>query len=177
MHKVNVLIMASMLALSTSTVLASERKSSKETNCEETGACINPVSVASSGEEVKSQIMRQRSLFDGLNLTVVQRQQMRDLIRQNYYDAMPKMYMENMEAMHQLVIADNFDEDKAHQQAEIIAKAQVERQVALAKVNHQFYSLLTPEQKIVFNRNHSERMEKMQQHLDQIRKYERPDPQ
>lgn len=166
-----------MLALSTSTVSASERKSSNAIDCEETGACINPVSVASSGEEVKSQIMRQRSLFDGLNLTVLQRQQMRDLIRQNYHDAMPKMYRDNMEAMHYLVIADYFDENAARTQAEIVAKAQVERQVALAKVNHQFYSLLTPEQKVVFNRNHSERMDKMQQHLDKISKYEIPDPQ
>ncbi|SUB84018.1 Periplasmic protein CpxP precursor [Pragia fontium] len=177
MHKVNILIMASMLALSTSTVLAADGKNVKPENCSETGACLGSVSTTNSSEAVKAQIMHQHSLFDGLNLTVKQRQQMRDLIRQNYHDAMPKMYMDNMEAMHNLVIADHFDENAARAQAEFIAKAQVERQVALAKVHHQFYSLLTPEQRIVFNRNHSERMEKMQQHLDQMRKYEELDPQ
>lgn len=181
MHKANVLIMASMLALSTSTVLAADTKNAEAptepVNCTETEACFSSVSPVNSGEVMKTEVMRQHGLFEGLKLTAKQRQQMRDLIRQNYHDVMPQMYRDNMEAMHKLIIADKFDEDVARAQAEVIAKAQVERQVALARVNHQFYSLLTPEQQKIFNHNHSERMEMMQHHLDQMRKYDESDPQ
>ena len=168
MHKMNVLIMASMLALSTSTVLAAEAKPAE----------INSSSVSTdNGEAVKHKVMRQHGMFDGLNLTEKQRQQMRDLMRQNYHDDMPKMHMDNMEAMHKLIIADKFDEDAVRAQAETIAKAQIERQVASAKVNNQFYNLLTPEQKAKFNQNHDEMMVKMQKNLERMQKYQEPNPQ
>lgn len=170
MRKVNTLIMASMLALSTSTVLAAEAKPSELINS-------SPVST-DNGEAMKHhKVMHKHGMFDGLNLTEKQRQQMRDLMRQNYHDAMPKMHMDNIEAMHKFITADKFDEDAVRAQAETIAKAQIERQVASAKVNNQFYNLLAPEQKAIFNQNHSEMMMKMQKNLDQMQKYQEPNPQ
>ncbi|WP_159566870.1 cell-envelope stress modulator CpxP [Budvicia diplopodorum] len=168
MRKVNALIMASMLALSTSAVLAADAKPDE----------LNSSPVAMSHREtMKLNAMQQHGMFDGLNLTEKQRQQMRDLMSQNYHDAMPKMYVDNMEAMHKLIIADKFDESAALAQAETIAKARIERQVASAKVNNQLYNLLTPEQKTKFNQNHEEMMGKMQKNLDRMQKYQEPNPQ
>ncbi|MDR0807195.1 MAG: Spy/CpxP family protein refolding chaperone [Enterobacteriaceae bacterium] len=174
MYKVNSLIMASMLALSTTSVLAADEKNPATTNCSETKTCIHSDSKAKTHANEKHRMMRQRGLFDSLDLTAQQRQQMRDLIRQDHHDTMPKLSLNNMDEMHKLVTADQFDENAARAQAEKLAKAQVERQIALAKINHQFYSLLTPEQKIAFNQNHSERMAMMQQHLEQMPQHEEP---
>lgn len=168
MHKMNILIMASMLALSTSTVFAAEAKPTELNS--------SPVS-KDNAEVVKHKVMRQHGMFDGLNLTEKQRQQMRDLMRQNYRDAMPKMHMDNIDAMHKLIIAEKFDEDAVRAQAETIAKAQIERQIASAKVNNQFYNLLTLEQKAKFNQNHNEMMVKMQKNLQRMQKYQEPNPQ
>lgn len=174
MHKVNLLIMASMLALSTSSALAAETKSVEPAD----GSQQFTRAASISGSDVlKDRMMQQRGMFEGLELSAKQRQQMRDLIRQNYHDAMPKMYLDNVEAMHSLIISDSFDEAAAFKQAELIAQAQAERQVALAKVGHQFYSLLTPEQKDVFNQRHAEKVVRLQQKLDEMRKYEDPQPQ
>lgn len=175
MHKVNVLIMASMLALSTSSALAADTESAEPTDCSQPGVSPMPMSVTGS-DVLRDRVMQQRGMFEGLELSAKQRQQMRDLIRQNYHDVMPKMYLDNVEAMHSLIISDSFDEMAAFKQAELIAQAQVEKQVALAKVSHQFYSLLTPEQKEVFNQRHAEKVAKLQQKLDEMRKYEDPQP-
>ena len=175
MHKVNVLIMASMLALSTSSALAADTESAEPTECSQPGVTAIQASVVGS-DVLRDRVMQQRGMFEGLELSAKQRQQMRDLIRQNYHDVMPKMYLDNVEAMHSLIISDSFDEAAAFRQAELIAQAQVEKQVALAKVSHQFYSLLTPEQKAVFNQKHAEKVARLQQKLDQLRKYEDSKP-
>lgn len=157
-----------MLSLSTSTVLAAESKTVE----------LNSSSVSMDNiEVVKHKVMRQHGMFDGLNLTEKQRQQMRDLMRQSYHDTMPKMHINNMEEMHKLVIADKFDEVAVRGQAENMAKAQIDRQIASAKVNNQFYNLLTPEQKAKFNQNYDEMMVKMEKNLERIQQYQEPSPQ
>ncbi|WP_054623189.1 Spy/CpxP family protein refolding chaperone, partial [Cronobacter sakazakii] len=70
----------------------------------------------------------QSHMFDGINLTEHQRQQMRDLMQRARHEQ-PPVNVSEMEAMHRLVTAENFDENAVRAQAEKMAQEQVARQV------------------------------------------------
>ena len=102
----------------------------------------------------------QSHMFDGISLTEHQRQQMRDLMQRARHDQLP-VNVSEMETMHRLVTAENFDENAVRAQAEKMAQEQVARQVEMAKVRNQMYHLLTPEQQAVLNERHEQRMEQL----------------
>lgn len=102
----------------------------------------------------------QSHMFDGISLTEHQRQQMRDLMQQARHEQ-PPVNVSEMETMHRLIIAENFDETAVRAQAEKMAQAQVDRQVEMARVRNQMYRLLTPEQQAVLNEKHQQRMEQL----------------
>ncbi|MEG1532673.1 cell-envelope stress modulator CpxP [Citrobacter sp.] len=102
----------------------------------------------------------QSHMFDGISLTEHQRQQMRDLMQQARHEQ-PPVNVSEMETMHRLVTAENFDESAVRAQAEKMAQQQVARQVEIAKVRNQMYRLLTPEQQAVLNEKHEQRMEQL----------------
>lgn len=111
------------------------------------------------GEEL-AQRSTQSHMFDGISLTEYQRQQMRDLMQQARHEQ-PPVNVSEMETMHRLVTAENFDENAVRAQAEKMAKEQIARQVEMAKVRNQMYRLLTPEQQAVLNEKHQQRMEQL----------------
>ncbi|EHX2144813.1 cell-envelope stress modulator CpxP [Escherichia albertii] len=111
------------------------------------------------GEEL-AQRSTQSHMFDGISLTKHQRQQMRDLMQQARHEQ-PPVNVSEMETMHRLVTAENFDENAVRAQAEKMAKEQIARQVEMAKVRNQMYRLLTPEQQAVLNEKHQQRMEQL----------------
>ncbi|WP_145563637.1 cell-envelope stress modulator CpxP [Yersinia aldovae] len=149
--KVSTLIMASMLVLGSSAAFAIDKAADTEGWCHGDGAMMN-----------KNDGRGHHNMFDGVNLTEQQRQQMRDLMRQSRQDQ-PRLDMADREAMHKLVTADKFDEAAVRAQAEKMSKQQIDRQVEMAKVRNQMFNLLTPEQKAVLNQKHQQRIEKMQQ--------------
>ena len=102
----------------------------------------------------------QSHMFDGISLTEQQRQQLRDLMQRARHDR-PPVNVSEMETMHRLVTAENFDENAVRAQAEKMAKEQIARQVEMAKVRNQMYHLLTPEQQAVLNEKHQQRMEQL----------------
>ena len=102
----------------------------------------------------------QSHMFDGISLTEHQRQQMRDLMQRARHDQ-PPVNVSEMETMHRLVTAENFDENAVRAQAEKMANEQIARQVEMAKVRNQMYRLLTPEQQAVLNEKHQQRMEQL----------------
>ncbi|WP_039055297.1 cell-envelope stress modulator CpxP [Enterobacter sp. Bisph1] len=110
----------------------------------------------------------QSHMFDGINLTEHQRQQMRDLMSQARHDQ-PPLNVSEMETMHRLVTAQNFDENAVRAQAEKMAQEQVARQVEMAKVRNQMYNLLTPEQQAVLNQKHLQRMTQLRE-ISQMQK-------
>ena len=116
------------------------------------------------GEEL-TQRSTQSHMFDGISLTEHQRQQMRDLMQRARQDQ-PPVNVSEMETMHRLVTADNFDESAVRAQAEKMAQIQVARQVEMARVRNQMFHLLSPEQQAVLNEKHQQRM-------DQLRKVAR----
>ena len=101
-------------------------------------------------------------MFDGINLTEHQRQQMRDLMRQARHDQ-PPVNVSEIETMHRLVTAEKFDENAVRAQAEKMAQEQIVRQVEMAKVRNQMYHLLTPEQQAVLNQKHQQRMAQLRE--------------
>lgn len=111
------------------------------------------------GEELAQRSM-QSHMFDGISLTEHQRQQMRDLMQQARHEQ-PPVNVSELETMHRLVTAENFDENAVRAQAEKMANEQIARQVEMAKVRNQMYRLLTPEQQAVLNEKHQQRMEQL----------------
>ena len=104
----------------------------------------------------------QSHMFDGISLTEHQRQQMRDLMQRARHDQ-PPVNVSEMETMHRLVTAENFDESAVRAQAEKMAQEQVARQVEMAKVRNQMFHLLTPEQQAVLNTKHQQRMNQLRE--------------
>ena len=112
--------------------------------------------------EGATQLSSQSHMFDGISLTEHQRQQMRDLMQRARHDQ-PPVNVSEMETMHRLVTAENFDESAVRAQAEKMAQEQVARQVELAKVRNQMFHLLTPEQQAVLNTKHQQRMNQLRE--------------
>ena len=104
----------------------------------------------------------QSHMFDGISLTEQQRQQLRDLMQRARHDRLP-VNVSEMETMHRLVTAENFDESAVRAQAEKMAEEQVARQVEMAKVRNQMFHLLTPEQQAVLNTKHQQRMNQLRE--------------
>jgi len=102
----------------------------------------------------------QSHMFDGISLNEHQRQQLRDLMQQARHNQ-PPVNVTEMETMHRLVTAENFDERAVRAQAEKMAQEQVMRQVEMARVRNQMYHLLTPEQQAVLHKKHDQRMEEL----------------
>ena len=100
---------------------------------------------------------QQSHMFDGISLTERQRQQMRDLMQQARHEQ-PPVNVSEIEAMHRLITAENFDENAVRAQQE-----QVARQVEMARVRNQMFLLLTPEQQAVLNEKHQQRMAQMRE--------------
>ena len=145
MRKVTAAVMASTLAF-----------------CAFSQAAVAINSDNGSSAEGATQHSSQSHMFDGISLTEHQRQQMRDLMQRARHDQ-PPVNVSEMETMHRLVTAENFDENAVRAQADKMAQEQVARQVEMAKVRNQMYHLLTPEQQAVLNAKHQQRMNQLRE--------------
>ena len=96
-------------------------------------------------------------MFDGIELTEEQRQQMRDLMTQARYERSP-VSIGDIENMHGLITADTFNEAAIRAQAEKIAQAQIEQHVEMARIRNQMYHLLTPAQQAALQKNYERRL-------------------
>jgi len=67
--------------------------------------------------------------------------------------------------MYQLVIAEKFDEAAVRAQINKMTQEQIARQVEMARVRNQMYSLLTPEQKEVLRHKHEQHMEVIREQI------------
>lgn len=151
MSKVAALVTASILTLNSGVVLANT-------------ANVMPMAPAAQDTNMLDKPQERNTMFDGVNLTEQQRQQMRDLMHQARKD-LPHINVEQMETMHRLVTAENFDQQAVRAQAETMAQEQVDRQVEMARIRNQMFNLLSPEQKNVLNQKHEQRMQEMQQQM------------
>ncbi|WON77007.1 cell-envelope stress modulator CpxP [Serratia sp. UGAL515B_01] len=147
MLKVAMVVIASVLAMGYSSAFA---------------ANTTPETVQSPALDPLREMQAQQHMFDGVTLTEQQRQQMRDLMRRARHH-LPGVNVAEIEAMHKLVTADEFNEAAVYAQAEKMAQEQVKLQVEMARVRNQMYNLLTPEQKNVLDHKHQQRMQQMEQ--------------
>jgi len=155
MRKVIAAVIASTLSLST---LAGQ-------------AADLPMSVSwHKNEDLIKRSITQSHMFDGINLTEQQRQQMRDLMQRARHDS-PPVNISEMETMHSLVTAENFDETAVKALTEKMVQEHVSRQVEMAKVRNQMYHLLTPEQQAVLAQKHRQLMTKYRESSEQQRSY------
>ena len=114
------------------------------------------------GESVTGSIAQnpQGHMFDGIKLSEQQRQQMRDLMQQTQHER-PPVNVDDLETLHNLVIAEKFNETAVRMQAEKLAQVQVARQVEMSRIRNQMYHLLTPQQQAVLQNKHEQRMNEL----------------
>lgn len=103
----------------------------------------------------------QRGMFDGVKLTEIQRQHMRDLMHQARQEV-PVLHPDDIEKMHALVTAEQFDEAAVRKQIMQMMQAQIDWQTAMARVRNQMYNLLTSDQKNILEQRHQQRMAEME---------------
>ncbi|WP_288477718.1 cell-envelope stress modulator CpxP [uncultured Pantoea sp.] len=108
----------------------------------------------------------QSHMFDGIELTEEQRQQMRDLMQQARHER-PVVHIDDIAALHELVTADQFNEAAIREKAEVIARVQVEQQVELARVQNQMFQLLTPAQQARVQQNYQQRLNELR-HISKL---------
>ncbi len=91
-------------------------------------------------------------MFQGLNLTDAQKQQIRD-IRKAQREKFERPSLEERRAMHNLIASDSFDKDKAQAQIDKMEAQHKARMLAHMETQNKIYNVLTPEQKKQFNAN------------------------
>ena len=83
-------------------------------------------------------------------------------MQQARHDRSP-ISINDLEQLHELIIADKFDQAAYEAQVEKIAQAEVGRQVEMARVRNQMYHLLTPQQQAVLEQKHQQRINELRQ--------------
>ncbi|MCX8959170.1 cell-envelope stress modulator CpxP [Erwinia psidii] len=102
----------------------------------------------------------QSHMFDGIHLSEQQRQQMRDLMQQARHKC-SSISINDLEYLHDMIIADKFNEAAYKAQLDSLALKEIDRQVEIARVRNQMYHLLTPTQQDVLNHKHQQRIDEM----------------
>ncbi|EJJ4113974.1 ATP-independent periplasmic protein-refolding chaperone [Salmonella enterica] len=96
-------------------------------------------------------------MFKNLNLTDVQKQQIRDIMKAQR-EQMKRPLLEERRAMHDIIASDTFDKAKAEAQ---ITKMEAQRKanmLAHMETQNKIYNVLTPEQKKQYNANFEKRL-------------------
>ncbi|SLM61279.1 MULTISPECIES: cell-envelope stress modulator CpxP [Dickeya] len=156
---------ASLLMLVSGTVMATEnsvtdndiQSHAAESNTNVPGHCYRDDSATKRGAS-------QQSMFDGVKLTENQRQQMRDLMRQMRYEQ-PIYDANDVETMHQLMTAENFDAPAVQALVTKMVQAQITHKVEMARISNQMYNMLTSEQKAILNQKHEQVMQAVRQQM------------
>lgn len=96
-------------------------------------------------------------MFKNLNLTDLQKQQIRDIMKAQR-EQMKRPLLEERRAMHDIIASDTFDKAKAEAQ---ITKMEAQRKanmLAHMETQNKIYNVLTPEQKKQYNANFEKRL-------------------
>ncbi|WP_413285659.1 CpxP family protein [Vibrio sp. MA40-2] len=118
-----------------------------------------------------------KGLIRQLDLTEEQKDQLRDLRQANRDEnredrganratRMAEMQANRL-AIQDLVLADDFDQEKAEQLAKLMVEKQTERRVQQLENQHEMLSVLTAEQKEQLKELQAERIESMQERMSE----------
>ncbi|WP_434526226.1 cell-envelope stress modulator CpxP [Photorhabdus asymbiotica] len=161
MRNIAALVFASMFVVGSTTSLA---ETTNTTHAATTpGICASCGYKSSEGHRYHNNEAGDNDhLFNGITLTERQRQQMRDLMAQKHHQRSSMLVNRaEREEMRKLVTAKDFDEAAVKAQAEKMAKYDIERQVEMARIHHQMYQLLTPEQQVQLEQQHRQYMSQL----------------
>ncbi|EUD10773.1 Spy/CpxP family protein refolding chaperone [Providencia alcalifaciens] len=87
-------------------------------------------------------------MFNGITLSEKQRQQLRDLMATQRHRHVENVdSIQERESLHKLIIADRFDDKAVRAQLEKQLQKELDERVEMARIHHELYQLLTPEQK------------------------------
>ena len=95
---------------------------------------------------------RHDMMFQGLNLTDAQKQQIRDIMK-SQRENMKRPSLEERRAMHDLIASDTFDKAKAEAQIDKMEAQHKAMALSRLETQNKIYNILTPEQKKQFNAN------------------------
>lgn len=102
-------------------------------------------------------------MFNGITLNEKQRQQLRDLMAtQRRYQFDNPVSVQEREALHNLIVADQFDEKAVRDQLEHSLRKELAQRVEMARIHHELYLMLTPEQKAQLEQIHQQKMSQYQ---------------
>ena len=102
-------------------------------------------------------------MFKNLNLTDAQKQQVRDIMKEQR-GKMERPSVEERRAAHSIIASDSFDKAKAQAQVDKMAEQNKARMMAHMETQNKIYNILTPEQKKQFNANFEKRLTERPQH-------------
>lgn len=96
-------------------------------------------------------------MFKDLNLTDAQKQQIRDIMK-DQREKMPRPSADERRTVHSIIASDSFDRAKAQQEVDKMAEQHKTRMLAHMETQNKIYNILTPEQKKQFNANFEKRL-------------------
>ena len=102
-------------------------------------------------------------MFKDLNLTDAQKQQVRDIMKEQH-SKMERPSVEERRAAHDIIASDSFDKAKAQAQVDKMAGQNKVRMMARMEAQNKIYNILTAEQKKQFNANFEKRLTDRPQH-------------
>ncbi|TDN64404.1 ATP-independent periplasmic protein-refolding chaperone Spy [Scandinavium goeteborgense] len=101
--------------------------------------------------------MHHDMMFKGLNLTDAQKQQIRDIMKEQR-GKMQRPSLDERRAMHNLIASDSFDKAKAEEMVTKMEAQHKDMAVSRMETQNKIYNILTPEQKKQFNANFEKRL-------------------
>lgn len=96
-------------------------------------------------------------MFRGLNLTDVQKKQVREIMKESHQQ-MKRPTAEQRRATHEIVAADHFDRTKAEAQAAQMTAGAKDRVLQRLETDNKLYNVLTPAQKKQYNEGFERRL-------------------
>ena len=106
---------------------------------------------------------RHDMMFQGLNLTDAQKQQIRDIMKDSRQH-MKRPPQEEMREMHSLIASDSFDKAKAEAQISKMEAQHKDMMLSRLETQNKIYNILTPDQKKQFNANFEKRLTEHKAH-------------
>ena len=99
-------------------------------------------------ESLNSDERASEFMFNGITLSEKQRQQLRDLMATQRHRHVENVdSIQERESLHKLIIAHRFDDKAVRAQLEKQLQKELDERGEMARIHHELYQLLTPEQK------------------------------
>lgn len=145
MRKLTAILVASTLALGTAGIAHANDASTTHSDAK----------IVKEGKAPRG--MHHEMMLKNLNLTTVQKQQVKEIMKAAH-DNMRKQMLDERRGMHSLVTSDTFDADEARVQMDKAEAARKANMLSRLETQNKIYNILTPEQKKQYNDDFEKRL-------------------